>query len=273
MPPRPRRSITASVRPIRFLIAGAVNTLLTVVLYLGLLDLMSHAAAYTVAFVTGIVISYLLNRSFVFRSNGGLDTVVLFPLVYVVQYIVGLAVVLIWVDVLGLPATGIDRGGDRDHSAHLPSHTLDLRPAPCSLRRTTRQASRAGALIRQMGTAGFPRSTPAAPRAADGCSRSPRPAPQDGPAGRRLVRPHAAIARVLRPAPLGPPSLRSAIGILGLWPHLSELAPQSNRGRVWTRPLTLNSTHHSSLAAYSCTGAVVPSAICPLNDALLMRTQ
>ena len=103
--PRLRRSIISERgAPIRFLIAGAFNTLLTVVLYLGLLNLMSHAPAYTVAFVTGIVISYLLNRWFVFRSSRGLDTVVLFPLVYAVQYVVGLAVVLVWVDVLGLPA-------------------------------------------------------------------------------------------------------------------------------------------------------------------------
>jgi putative flippase GtrA len=91
--------------PFRFLVAGAVNTVLTLVLYLMLLDFVSHPVAYTSAFVVGIAISYLLNRSFVFRAKGGLQTVVLFPVVYVAQYLVGLVVVLLWVDVLGWPAS------------------------------------------------------------------------------------------------------------------------------------------------------------------------
>ena len=84
--------------------AGVLNTLVTLALYLLLLLVLPHAVAYSVTFVAGIVISYLLNRSFVFRSAGGMSTMLLFPMVYVVQYLVGLMVVLAWVDILGLPA-------------------------------------------------------------------------------------------------------------------------------------------------------------------------
>ena len=90
--------------PLRFIVAGGLNTAVTLVLYLTLLAFLSHPVAYTVTFVAGVVLSYLLNRTFVFRSGGGVTTMLLFPMVYLVQYLVGLLVVLVWVDLLGLPA-------------------------------------------------------------------------------------------------------------------------------------------------------------------------
>jgi putative flippase GtrA len=89
---------------VRFIVAGGLNTAVTLVLYLALLALLPHPVAYTLTFVAGVVLSYLLNRSFVFRSDGGVTTMLLFPMVYVVQYVVGLLVVLVWVDLMGLPA-------------------------------------------------------------------------------------------------------------------------------------------------------------------------
>jgi putative flippase GtrA len=77
----------------------------TLGLYLLLLRFMQYTLAYSVAFVAGIVISYLLNSTFVFRATARARTLALFPLIYVVQYVVGLAVVAIWVDLLGLPDT------------------------------------------------------------------------------------------------------------------------------------------------------------------------
>lgn len=90
--------------PVRFILAGGLNTVVTLVLYVALLAFLPHPLAYTLTFVAGVVLSYLLNRSFVFRSVGGVATMLLFPLVYVVQYLVGLLVILVWVDLLSLPA-------------------------------------------------------------------------------------------------------------------------------------------------------------------------
>jgi putative flippase GtrA len=90
--------------PVRFILAGAFNTAVTLVLYVALLAFLPHPVAYTVTFAAGVVLSYLLNRSYVFRSAGGVATMLLFPMVYVVQYLVGLLVVLVWVDLLILPA-------------------------------------------------------------------------------------------------------------------------------------------------------------------------
>lgn len=88
----------------RFLAAGALNTGLTYLLYLLLIRLVSYRIGYSLAFVGGIGLSYLLNRFFVFRAGGGLRAVVMFPLVYLGQYLAGLAVVSLWVEWCGWPA-------------------------------------------------------------------------------------------------------------------------------------------------------------------------
>ena len=89
----------------RFLAAGAFTTLVTLGLYLLLLMVLPYALAYSLVFVLGVGMSYLLNSTFVFRSSANARTAAVFPLIYVVQYAVGLAVAALWVDVLHLPET------------------------------------------------------------------------------------------------------------------------------------------------------------------------
>lgn len=86
----------------RFLLSGGFNTAATYVLYLLLLYVFQYQVSYTITYVLGIVLAYYLNRFFVFRAKGGLKTIALFPLVYLVQYLVGLGVLSLWVEILGL---------------------------------------------------------------------------------------------------------------------------------------------------------------------------
>lgn len=88
----------------KFLVAGGINTLVTYAIYLGLLAFMPYALSYTIAYVTGIALAFVLNRFFVFKSHRGACSVLLFPLVYAVQYVVGVAVLWLWIDVLGMGA-------------------------------------------------------------------------------------------------------------------------------------------------------------------------
>lgn len=88
----------------RFLLSGGFNTVVTYGLYLLLLPLLGYEASYTLAFVTGILLAYSLNRLFVFRVQGGMGVALLFPLVYLVQYLAGLGVVALWVEIAGWPA-------------------------------------------------------------------------------------------------------------------------------------------------------------------------
>lgn len=96
---QPRRSYFA-----RFLLSGAANTLATYALYLLLLAPLGHRIAYTLAFASGLALAYALNRAFVFRSHAGWRSVAALPLIYLLQYAAGLAIVEAWVALLQWPA-------------------------------------------------------------------------------------------------------------------------------------------------------------------------
>jgi putative flippase GtrA len=87
---------------VRFLAGGLLNTGLTYVLFLGLTSVLPVSVAYTIAYVSGIVLSYLVNVQFVFRSRASVRTVLRFPIVYVVQYLWGLALLSLLVGALGM---------------------------------------------------------------------------------------------------------------------------------------------------------------------------
>ena len=87
----------------RFFLSGLANTALTYALYLLLLPFAGYAVSYSIAFVLGIALAFLLSRSFVFKSVSRSRRQFLFPGVYLLQYLAGLAVVAVWVEWLGLP--------------------------------------------------------------------------------------------------------------------------------------------------------------------------
>lgn len=68
---------------------GALNTGNTFLLYWLLLLVVEYRLAYAISFVSGILISYVINTKFVFRTRYSLRKAVLFPLVYLSTYFVG----------------------------------------------------------------------------------------------------------------------------------------------------------------------------------------
>lgn len=86
---------------VRFLLSGAFNTVATWLLYLLLIQFVSYRVGYSIAFLSGIGLAYVLSRYFVFRRDGGAAAVAVFPLIYLLQYLLGLGIVSLWVDVLG----------------------------------------------------------------------------------------------------------------------------------------------------------------------------
>lgn len=88
----------------RFLISGALNTGISYLLYLGFLQLFSYRIAYTAAFVLGILISYGLNAVFVFRAKIAIRSLIRFPLVYLVQYVLGMVLVVTLIEFVGVAA-------------------------------------------------------------------------------------------------------------------------------------------------------------------------
>ena len=90
---------------IRFLIAGGLNTGLTLLLFVGLQRLIPYLAAYTIAYAAGIGIAYMLNAVFVFRQPKSIRSAALFPLVYVAQYLLGMLLMWLLVERAGFGPT------------------------------------------------------------------------------------------------------------------------------------------------------------------------
>ncbi|MFP3679783.1 GtrA family protein [Pseudomonas sp. SIMBA_041] len=86
----------------RFLLSGGFNTLVTYLLYLLLLVFFSYQISYTISYCLGVVLAYCLNRVVVFKSHRGLRSLLLFPLVYVVQYLLTSGVLWVLVVRLGV---------------------------------------------------------------------------------------------------------------------------------------------------------------------------
>lgn len=88
--------------PVRFLIAGLVNTLIGYLLYLLLLLILPYQAAYTTSYGAGIFISYYLNSVYVFQRPLRWSSAVQYPLVYLVQYVTGLVTISLLVEQLSV---------------------------------------------------------------------------------------------------------------------------------------------------------------------------
>jgi putative flippase GtrA len=74
----------------KFLLGGAANTAATYALFVGLSFALPPQVAYTISYVAGIGLSYLINTFLVFRARASLRSALQFPVVYLVQYILGL---------------------------------------------------------------------------------------------------------------------------------------------------------------------------------------
>jgi putative flippase GtrA len=91
--------------PLRFLLTGALNTILTFAIYVVLKTVVEYQVAYFASYVSGIIFSYFMNVLFVFKRRISLKTAMRFPFVYVVQYVSGALFLELLVRVLRLSAT------------------------------------------------------------------------------------------------------------------------------------------------------------------------
>lgn len=83
---------------IRFLFVGLTNTVTTYLLYLLLISYISYNIAYSISYVTGILLSYYLNAKFVFHKQMSIKTFMQFPLVYVVQYVINIVFMNLFIE-------------------------------------------------------------------------------------------------------------------------------------------------------------------------------
>jgi putative flippase GtrA len=88
----------------RFLVAGGANTVFTYLIYLLLLPRLGFVAAFTVSFLSGIVFAYVIYSRFVFRVPLAWRKLFRYPALYLLQYLLGLALLALLIDTVGLDA-------------------------------------------------------------------------------------------------------------------------------------------------------------------------
>jgi len=86
----------------RFVFWGGVNTLAGYLFYAFLLLFLPYLLSYSIAFIISIFVSYFLNSKFVFNEALKLSKAVKYPLVYLVQYLIGTISLYLLVRVLGV---------------------------------------------------------------------------------------------------------------------------------------------------------------------------
>jgi len=72
----------------RFAVGGGINTVLTYLLFLLLSAFMPYVIAYTITYIAGIALSYVINSFFVFRTGRGWKAMIRFPIAYAVQQLI-----------------------------------------------------------------------------------------------------------------------------------------------------------------------------------------
>ena len=86
----------------RFLVAGTTQTVASYLLYLGLLLFTSYSIAYTVSFVVGVFLAYVLQTYYAFRVPWSWRSFFQFPSVYLLQYVTGMALMWFLVEQMGM---------------------------------------------------------------------------------------------------------------------------------------------------------------------------
>ena len=89
---------------LKFVIAGSLNTLFSIVVYQIMLFMMGHVAAYAVAYISSIAVAYYIYARHVFDAPMTPRRFVVFTLFYLLTWFLGTLVNATLIEYLGLHA-------------------------------------------------------------------------------------------------------------------------------------------------------------------------
>ncbi|WP_424193880.1 GtrA family protein [Ampullimonas aquatilis] len=90
------------MRWVRFLAVGTLNTGVTLGLYYLLQEITYYQIAYTIAYGIGILISYYLNTTLVFKEPVRLKSLATYPLVYLTQYLLSALFLSLFIEIFNI---------------------------------------------------------------------------------------------------------------------------------------------------------------------------
>lgn len=86
----------------RFILTGLLNTVLIYITYLVGLSFFPYLVSYTISLGFGVVFSYYMNSSFVFRADIKWGRATFFLIFYIFQYLLAIILLYILVDILNI---------------------------------------------------------------------------------------------------------------------------------------------------------------------------
>lgn len=87
---------------LKFFLGGIGNTALTYLVYLLLNTFLDYKLAYFIAYFLGIIMAYFINSMAVFQVNLSWKKFIIYPLIYITQYILAALLLKFLVEVIGL---------------------------------------------------------------------------------------------------------------------------------------------------------------------------
>lgn len=87
---------------LKFLGAGLINTIVSYFLYVILVLFINYQISYAISFIFGIILSFILNTKYVFEVEQTIKKFVLFPFVYLVQYLLGAFMMSFIIEIIGI---------------------------------------------------------------------------------------------------------------------------------------------------------------------------
>ncbi|QOY62383.1 GtrA family protein [Lysobacter sp. H21R4] len=88
---------------VKFIAARVASTVVSYLVYVVLLYWLSYDVAYFIAYVAGIVLSYVINSLVVFKQPITRRSAILFPLIYLVQFLMGMLILRVCIERLAMP--------------------------------------------------------------------------------------------------------------------------------------------------------------------------
>ena len=87
---------------LKFAVVGVLNTAVTYGIFLLLLQMISYLWAYSIAYASGVLFSFIMNSKFVFQKAMTLKKLLVYPIVYLIQYGINTLVLYIVVTEFGI---------------------------------------------------------------------------------------------------------------------------------------------------------------------------